>query len=245
MVTRPGDQGSELAQLCQQKGWEAVQTPLLTIEPAYLNTEPLSENQRQKILQSQWLLFTSRQSAKIFVNLLQRNELELQPGHKIGAVGNETAGELRRGGCLVDLVPAEENGAQSGAGLAKKLLEKRVRSATFFCGETTRGDLEKELLSANVDLFKIVLYRALPIHTIPLPVQELCQNKSNIYLPLTSPKMAQVGAKLFAPWIANWKVITISPTTSKTVEELGLSIAAEAKRPSNEGLIEAIDEIYL
>ena len=60
------------------------------------------------------------------------------------------------------------------------------------------------------------------------------------WVTITSSAIARSLVNLFAERLRKAKLVSISPVTSGTLRELGYTPAAEAKRYTTEGLIEAV-----
>jgi uroporphyrinogen-III synthase len=139
---------------------------------------------------------------------------------QIAAIGESTAAALRSHGLRVDFVPRES----TQDGLVAEF--PRPAGRVLFVGaEGARGLISSELGAE----FRPV-YRTRELHPDAPPQGDLAV--------LSSPSAARALAALDC----DMPVVVVGPQTSAAARRAGLSVAAEARAPSVEALVDAVRE---
>lgn len=148
----------ELAKELGRQGAEVYTVKVGAIVP--VNIE---EDQIKKSIESEWIIFTSRNGVNSLVRNMQEKNLDIDKLHKanIAAVGKKTAEILEKNGLKADLIPSKQTGRELGKCLLEKLAgaendNKKVR-VTLFGAKETNEELE-EMLSKKCIYKKIVCY---------------------------------------------------------------------------------------
>jgi uroporphyrinogen III methyltransferase/synthase len=107
LVTRPRDQAAEFVDLLESFGAEAIESPLVRIEPPE-DDAPLDEACAH-LDTFDWIVFSSSNAVDAFFRRLTASPLDVRALHgvKLCAVGSATAARLAALGLKVDLVPPE------------------------------------------------------------------------------------------------------------------------------------------
>ena len=193
-----------------------------------------------------WLVVTSRRGAEAVARLLAETgssaEGSVVAPVPVAAVGPSTAAAARRWLGRADLV-SEGSGAEPLArALASRLTRERGRPTRparvlLALAENAGPVLEEVLSRAGARCVRINVYR-----TIPVPAgasrRPLSQLGVNTVL-LASPS-AVTGLLHQVEFDVPAEVFTIGPSTSRRARTAGLTVTAEAGRPSLEGLMEAM-----
>lgn len=237
LVTRAADDAARWAARLTAVGAQPLTLPCLVCEP--IGDEATVHRLRDAIAAADWLLLTSARGAQAVAQLL-RGVTPLPVGLRIAAVGPATARAATTHLGRVDLV-ARENTAIGLAGqLAAALREPastgQVR-AVIAAAATGSDDAAALLSAAGLAVTQVAVYR-----TVPAPAartkRDLAADGVEIVL-LASPS-AVTGLLRLAVLPASARVITIGPTTSTAATAAGLVVAGEAKRPTFDGILEAI-----
>jgi uroporphyrinogen III methyltransferase/synthase len=107
LVTRAAEQSDSLAQALRERGAQAVELPMIRIEP------PADPQQLtaavQQLASYRWLVFTSQNGVRAFFSELERQRLDTRSLHglRIAAIGPSTAQALLPYGIRCDIMPAE------------------------------------------------------------------------------------------------------------------------------------------
>jgi len=159
-----------------------------------------------------WVIVTSPFGAR---ELLRRARGTLPP---VAAIGPGTAAALAEGGVEAALVPA----VSTQEGLLAEL--PRPPGRVLFAGAERARPLLAEELGANV----VPLYRTTGLRPDPLPEGDL------VVLASAS------AAEAFAALGLELPAVSIGPETTRTAEQAGIKVAAEARPHDLDGLVEAV-----
>jgi uroporphyrinogen III methyltransferase/synthase len=241
VVTRPADEGQLAARRLEELGAEVVLAPTVEIRPV---CDPaLLDTAIAQLGSYDWLVFTSANGVRFFLERLLERGSDLRAlGHlKLAAIGPGTAHALARYHLRADLVPRSYRSEALAEALAERAAGCRVLLARADRGRPLlREELQK---LAKVD--QVAVYRNLDAESLPEGLADQVVAGKVDWITLTSsaitsrlhallPQQAreQVGRDV--------KLASISPVTSRTVEELGWKVAAEASVHTWEGLVEAL-----
>ncbi len=230
VLTRSAEDCADWAQRLQQCGAEAVILPCIGSE--LIDSAELRRGLQERIGDADWLVFTSRRGVEAFATLYDE---PLAATVKVAAVGGATAEAARAVFGRVDLI-----GAGTAAALADALTFEFTADATtcvLAVAENARDALEQKLRCVGASCVRLNVYR-----TVPVPVSEPKQALSTLaayHVFLASPS-AVTGFVNQVDTDTDANFITIGPSTSAAAESRGLDVAAEARTPSLEGLLEAL-----
>jgi uroporphyrinogen III methyltransferase/synthase len=231
LLTRSEDDCAEWADEIAQRGAEAVLLPCIRSET--IDTPELRAALDRALADADWIVFTSRRGVEAFEQL-RRSPLPARA--RVAVVGAATAAIARARLGRADLV-----GRGTGAALAAELaadgaLARQAR-VLIAVAENAGGAVEETLAAAGARCTRLDLYR-----TIPAPPAAVKRRLSTLraeHVVLASPSAArgfvhQVDLDVPAA------IYTIGPSTTAAARALGLTVAAEAREPSLEGILEAM-----
>jgi uroporphyrin-III C-methyltransferase len=237
LVTRPAQQAADLAQPLTELGAEVLYQPAIEIRP--LHAVDTSDRWLALSARFDWLVFSSSNGVRCFVERLQHNGLDLRAlgGAKIAAIGPGTAEELARYCLKADLIPDEfraESLAQAlkGAAAGKRFLLVRASRG--------REVLAEELTKAGGIVEQVVVYESLDVENPEPAIAEQMAAGQIDWTTVTSSAIARALVRLFGDSLKNTKLVSISPITSAALRELSFEPAAEAKEYTMAGVVEAI-----
>ena len=123
VITRSPEQAAELAIPLAKLGATPIYFPAITFAP--LDALELDE-QLTRLNQYDWLIFTSGNAVRFFLQRLDRGNWRLTERLKVAAVGSATVKKLVERGIAVDFLPEQFTGEQLALGLGdianKKIL---------------------------------------------------------------------------------------------------------------------------
>jgi uroporphyrinogen-III synthase len=192
---------------------ELIYYPVFKIVPSANNEEIIAEI--SSIDKFDWIIFTSRNTVRIFVEHLRRNRKEIGDKIKIAAIGKKTAEHLTELGYKVAFIPEEE----SSQGLIKELptvIGKEDITILLPQGEEAPELLEKELSRLKYEVKKLNMYRTVATSPLELPPLE---SEMLDYIIFTSPlsvKFFQELGHVIKP--ATW-VAAIGKPTAEALKE--------------------------
>lgn len=237
LLTRPSGRSDGLAARLRAAGIGVHVVPTVETEPDPAAIAVLAE----RLQDADWLVVTSPAGAEIVAEvLLQRTP----PGLRLAAVGEATAAVLEEAGHRVDLVPAGATGKALAAALASAtdLTGQRLVLAR---ADAAGSDLPNALRAAGATVEEVAIYR-----TVEAPVASF----EPLARALADPALAGVvvasgsavrGLVRLAgdASLSSTRVVSIGPTTSDAVRAAGLQLVAEAARPDDDALFDAIESL--
>lgn len=236
LVTRAAHDADRWAARLAALGAHPVVLPCLVCQP--ISDDETGRALRDAVAHASWLLVTSARGCEAAGRLLLGTVL---PGDlRIAAVGAATATAAAKQLGRVDLVAREG----TSSGLARELIrllrrEGRVAAAhVVVVGAAGGRDAAAVMLEvAGVNVRRMAVYR-----TIPAPAtatrRDLAADGIEIVLLASPSAVTGLLGRALVP--GSVRVVTIGPTTSAAARAAGLVIAAEAVRPTLEGILEAI-----
>lgn len=235
LVTRAAENAAAWAQAVESCGGRALVLPCLACEP--MGGAATGAALRAALETADWLVLTSVRGVEQAADML---EGALPPQVRIAAVGpaTATATEARFG--RVNWTCARGTGealARDLAGLFALEYESGPQRVVVAAADRARHHLEAVLEKAGHELVRISIYRTVPAAPRK-PREDLAAAGVNVIL-LASPSAVE-GLLAQADIPEQTAIVTIGPTTSDAARAAGLTVAAEAARPSLEGLLEVI-----
>ncbi len=246
VVTRSRAQASEFVERIESLGAEAVEMPTIRIaDPEDFG--PL-DSAIEEIESFDWIVLTSVNAVGRFIErLLDRGrDIRDLKGIKICAIGSATSEEVGKYHLRVDLVPPKyvaesiiESLKEAGAIEGKRFLLPRA--------DIARSLLPDEIKKLGGEALEVDVYRTVIEEEADEGiVQRLLDGEIDI-VTFTSSSTVRNFARLLGKdrlekLIPKTRFISIGPVTTKTAEELGIPIHAEAAQHDIPGLTKAILE---
>ena len=239
VITRAAEQAAEFADRLRALGADAIELPVIALE-APADAAPL-DRAIANLSSYDWLIFTSANGVRFFLARLDQSPHDLRSlKARICAIGPATRKAIEALHLKVDLMP-EEYVAESlvhafaGASLAdKKILLPRAAVARDII------PVELAKLGAQVDV--VEAYRNIVPPDAAERAREIFESEKKLdWITFTSSStvknlLAIAGREA----LAGIRIASIGPVTSETLRAHGLTIDAEAKQFTIDGLIEAI-----
>ncbi len=238
VVTRAREQASAFSARLKELGAEVIELPTIEIRPA---ADYAALDEAIADLESyDWLLFTSANGVRYFVDRLDRSARDLRCVRaRVCAIGPATRAALEALHLKVDLMPQEyiaESLVEAFAGhdlAGKRILLPRAAVAR----DLVPAELSKR--GARVDV--VEAYRTVIPEEARERARAIFSGKKPDWVAFTSS--STVMNFLEAAGVAaleGVRVASIGPITSATARRAGLSIAAEAAQFNIDGLVAAI-----
>lgn len=240
VVTRPLGNPDSLGSRLKQLNYEVVHVPAIDIGPprSYEALDRLVENPGQ----ASWLLFTSRNAVRYFVQRSRRlrRHQAVPKGVQIGTVGPETRDTCTRAGLDV----AIESSGPTGQDLAKDIVPHATPDSTIVIvqAEGGRPHATEFLKRAGFHARSVAAYRTRNAKVPPATIQDIL-GADVAALTFTSPSsvvtfaialggLAQVPASVL--------IGVIGQTTASACQRAGRNPDVVAGSPSGTALAEAI-----
>jgi uroporphyrinogen-III synthase len=232
LITREADDSRRWAHRLAATGAVPIVFPCLVCEP--IADPDMARRLRAAIADADWLVVSSVRGVEAAAQLLD-GSLPFAT-IRVAAVGPSTAVAATMNFGHVDLVARRATGAALGADLAGRLAGTDQR-VLVLGAEGGRTDVEAALSAAGVAWTRIDVYRTNPLPPAAEPRDFAAEGVQDILL--ASPT-AVSGLRNAAVIPAGARIITIGPTTTSAARDAGLTVWAEARQPSLEGMLEAI-----
>ncbi len=237
VITRAKEQAGEFVSLLKKERAVPVHFPTITFRPV----EPQDRGWEAKLGDYHWVIFTSANGVKFFMNLLNSRGLSFPERAKVCVIGPGTLKVCKEYGIKVDLVPdrfiAEGIVETLGSVYGKRVLIPRAKIA--------REVLPKSLRARGAEVDVLVVYETV------LPEVDACSMsklRESDVVTFTSPSTVENFFKILgekAKEICKGKVIaSIGPVTTEKAEALGLKVDVTSNVHSIAGLVNSIKEFY-
>ena len=237
VVTRDRTKSSMLAEPLEALGAEVLFVPVIEIADP-VESSPLDQA-LQNLASYDWLIFTSVNGVRHFVEALDRSDRDLRNlKAKICAIGSSTRAAVEALHLRVDVTPEEyvaESLLESLAGeslKSKRILLPRAAVARDLVPVTLR---ERGAVVDAVEAYRTIL----PVDAA-VRAKEALLHKPDWITFTSSSTVKNLLAVTGRETLAGIKVASIGPVTSATAREAGLTVDVEADPHTIEGLVAAI-----
>jgi len=239
VITRAADQAAEFSERLRALGADAIELPVIALEPP---SDPAPLDQAiENLADYDWLIFTSANGVRFFLDRLDQSAHDLRSLRaRICAIGPATRKAVEALHLKVDLMP-EEYVAES---LVKTFTTENVAGKKILIPRAAMArdviPVELEKLGAKVDV--VEAYRNIVPPDAPRRAHPIFSGeKKPDWITFTSSStvknlLAITGREA----LDGVRIASIGPVTSATLREHGLTVDAEAKQFTLDGLIEAI-----
>jgi uroporphyrinogen-III synthase len=237
VITRAEHQADDLAAAFEQAGARVELLPLLEVVPP-TDPRPL-ERAATELALYDWLVFTSANAVEAFLPLTGG---ALPARVRVAVVGPATAAALR----AFEIEPHLEAGRADAEGLVADLAPYVARRRRVLLPQASdaRPTLAEGLAAAGAEAVAIVAYDKRLPPDAPRRAAELFAADPLGWVTFTSPRIVRHFAELFGE---DWPrrrgglaAASIGPVTSAELRRQGVEPAAEAVRPGDEGMVEAV-----
>ena len=247
MITRSRLQSGSFVRGVEELGSEVIECPTIEIIPpeSYV---PLDRT-IQDLEEYDWIVFTSVNGVKEFLNRLQYlgKDGSALKGIRLAAIGPETAKEIASHGIQVEFVPAEYR----GEGILHGLNPAEVEGKRFLLprAATARDILPRTLKQWGAEVDMVQAYRTVPAKgSAAILNGVLAENKVDM-VTFTSSSTVKYFVDLLSPadlrkFCNAVAVACIGPITKGTAESNRIRVDVLAQEYTVSGLIEAIVEYF-
>ena len=228
----------EMEEAFHPLGAELVALSLIEVRPLW--NERITEALKQ-LGSYQWIVFTSGNGVELFFTLLREQGVDLRKlmWVKFAVIGRKTADALLQHGFQSDFVPEQFSGVDLAAEWIPTL--QQGEKVALFRAENGSRVLTEALAEAGIAYDDIGLYET---WTDLRRQEELNRAIQEVdYVTVASSSAAQVLAAMLEPEQREHltaKLISIGPSTTKTMEKLGLPVYADAVEYTAEGIAAVI-----
>ncbi|MFH1812210.1 MAG: uroporphyrinogen-III synthase [Pseudomonadota bacterium] len=238
VITRRREDAPALVQSLEAQGARVHCIPMIRFAPPD-DTTVLAQA-RERVADHDLLVLTSKQAVRAFLHALPPPSSAL----RVVAVGHSTAEAIRDLGWPVHV----EGTGEGGEALAQQLVQQGGLDGTrvlYPVSSLARSGLPATLREAGARVDEVVAYQTLP------PTLDTCAalwpllDDTRALFVYASPSAAAHLEQLArdhhspVPWTAH-TCISIGPTTTRALRQLGALQVFEASRPDDEGLLDAL-----
>lgn len=232
LLTRSEEDCADWAARFAQHGAEAVALPCIHAET--IATAAVRAQLAASFPESDWLVFTSRRGVEAFAALSAGAP---SPNCRVAVVGATTAAAAKAALGRVDVVGAGGTADALAATLVDVGDLERHPRVLLALAENAGDTLARALESAGARCTRVDVYR-----TVPAPPVEPRRPLSALHVDnvvLASPSAVTGFVHVVDVDVAAG-IYTIGPSTTAAARRAGLTVTAEAREPSFEGILEAM-----
>ncbi len=246
VITRAREQASDFVQVLYMLGADCIEFPTIEVVPP--DSWDALDASIQKLQEYNWLLFTSVNSVKFFLERLEAGGKDVRDlkDLKVAAIGPKTADTWKQFGIRVDLVPDEyraeaivECFKTLGPVNGLKILMPRALKAREILPETLRK------MGAEIDI--VTTYQTVRPDHVTDQVRDMLKNSAVDMVTFTSSSTVENFTSMFADqedalkqWMGQTAVACIGPVTAKTAEDKGYTVAVMPAEYTIEAFTDAI-----
>ncbi len=196
------------------------------------------DNALSRLPQYDWLVFSSANGVRVLLDRLQKTMGDWRAKlPKLAAMGPGTAEELASHGLRPEIIPKEFRAEALAEALAPVAAGKH-----FLLARASRGRevLAEQLSAAGGRVEQVVVYVSTDVDRADSMVHARLSEGSIDWVTVTSSMIARSLVRLFGSALQRARLASISPVTSKVLQELGYPPTAEARQYTLPGLVAAI-----
>ncbi len=241
IVTRAREQASSLVEILEEEGAHVIEFPTIEI------VEPDDYSELDKAIENiktyDWLIFTSVNGVKFFLNRLKyhKKDVRVLDGIKICAIGPKTAETFENFGIIPDFIPEKYQAEYIIEGLKKAGINRK--KFLLPRAKVAREILPKKIKELGGEIDVVTVYETKMPQTKKDEIIEMLKNNEIDYITFTSSSTVKNFIEMIegnTNLLKNAKLVSIGPITSDTIKSYGLTPTIEAKKYTIEGLKEAI-----
>ncbi len=244
LITRPRRQAGPLKTELERLGFGVLLQPTIEVLPPEhwgAVDAVIQQLARSDAPLFDWYIFFSTNGVEFFSSrvktLLDPSLIPRLWNAKIAAVGEATEHSLvRRIGRSADLLPE----IFSADELAEQLLEEAKQGKRFLVLRASRGRnvLRRRLEAVGGNVTEIAVYRNVDVDKPKPEIVEALRSGWIDFITVTSSAIARSLVRQFGVELTKTNLVSISPLTSHTLDDLGCSPQFEAAEASMRGMVD-------
>jgi uroporphyrinogen III methyltransferase / synthase len=250
VVTRSREQASELVEMLEERGADAIQAPTIRIAPP---EDPEALDRACAMAGTyDWIIFTSANAVDFFMRrLLAIGDIRDLKGVRICAIGPSTAERISRQGIRLDLMP-EESRAESVVEALKSAGDVAGRRFLLPKADIGREVIADELRAADADVTEVTAYRTLlagPERDGDQDLYRMLLDRQIDAVTFTSASTVRNFAQIIGPeqaadLLSSTVVASIGPVTAEAAQQLGIDTTVMPARYTIPDLVNALVEHF-
>jgi uroporphyrinogen III methyltransferase/synthase len=233
VVTRAADQAGVLTKLLTEAGAEAIELPVIALEPV----EDASALLRMSSYD--WLVFTSANGVRFFVEAMDRLGADIRRWPpRVAAIGPATAEAIERLHVKVDVVP--ESFVAEGLAAAFERFEMTGRKVLLARASEGRDVVPEALRQRGARVDIVETYRNVIPAAAPAQAREVFAHKPDWVTFTSGSTVKNLLSMIDRAALAGVRFASIGPATSEVMRKHGLNVDAEAEPHTIEGLVRSL-----
>lgn len=247
IVTRAREQASNFANLLESNGAWPIEFP--TIETVPPDSWDALDSAIQNIEKYNWLIFTSANSVKYFLQRLKKNKKDIRclKGIKLCTIGPKTAEELEKLGIRIDYMPSEYKAEAIIEGLSSK--EIKGKKILIPRAAVAREVLPEELAKMGATVDVVEAYKTVRPEKKTDGIKKMLKNKEIDAITFTSSSTVINFVDMFkkeeiSDLVNGVPIACIGPITAKTAEKYGLKASIIPEHYTIEAFTDAIVDFF-
>lgn len=259
LVTQPDADQSQLSERLRELGARVVPCPLVEIVSVGPDETPELQQKVDWAFDSldefKTLVFVSKTGVDEFCRRYAQHHDGTSKGRggpmqeqfladrSVFAIGKGTGARVEERLGVRPILP----GVANSSSLADLLIETNQRTALgrVLILRANRGSdvLRTRLTESKVDFCELVIYVSRDVEALPASIVKSLESNQIDWITVTSSSIARSVQRLLGQWLAKGasQLVSISPQTTRVLEEVGLQPAAEAERYDSDGVVAAIE----
>ena len=247
LVTRPKDQGVDLVERLEAMGAEAIEAPMIRIEPPD-DFGPMDEA-CARAGEFDWIVFSSANAVDAFMNRLLSGPRDLRAlgGVRVCGVGPATAERLAHHGVKVDLTPPEYR----AEALLRALTDRgSVKGLKILLPHADIGRelIADELRKQGADVTEVVAYRTVAVDADrdgePDVYRMLLEHRIDVVTFTSASAVRNIvrvlGVEPAVDLLASTVVACIGPVTAEAAAQANITTTIQPANYTIPALVDAI-----
>ncbi|KQX49110.1 MULTISPECIES: uroporphyrinogen-III C-methyltransferase [unclassified Paenibacillus] len=251
LVTRARSQASELVDLIDDMGGEAVEFPVIRLQPPS-RPEAIQalDLALDKLDEFDWVLLTSVNGVEYFFRRLREKGIDVRKMGKarIAAVGPKTAEALAERGIIADVLPAKYQGEGILEAIQADL--KAGQKVLLPTADLARDYLPAKLKELGLEVTEVDVYENVLTTDDGDEIIHLLQNQSIHIITFTSSStvtnlleaLRQLGVEEPLSLLQGVEIACIGPKTAETASQCGLPVTYMAEEATVASLVQSITQ---
>lgn len=245
-ITRQKAQAEDFVRLIEDAGAIPVEFPVIETVPP--DSWDALDNSIKKLGGYDWIIFTSANGVRFFMERLKFNEKDIRElkGIKICAIGSKTASSVESIGIKVDIMPDE----YIAEGVIKEMLKIGIKGKKILLprAAVARDILPQEIEKMGAKIDVVDAYKTIkPVERMD-EIKKMLRNGKLDVITFTSSSTVKNFMSYFddteKEMIKDVLIASIGPITAKTVEEFGFKSTIVADEYTIERFVEKIIEYF-
>lgn len=251
LVTRARSQASELVDLIDDMGGEAVEFPVIRLQPPSRPEDIQAlDLALDKLDEFDWVLLTSVNGVEYFFRRLREKGIDVRKMGKarIAAVGPKTAEALAERGIIADVLPAKYQGEGILEAIQADL--KAGQKVLLPTADLARDYLPARLKELGLEVTEVDVYENVLTTDDGDEIIHLLQNQSIHIITFTSSStvtnlleaLRQLGVEEPLSLLQGVEIACIGPKTAETASQCGLPVTYMAEEATVASLVQSITQ---